>query len=103
MEETPISRGFRPKRQEETPRNRLPPGQYVTTDFPVLSAGPTPQIKVADWTFALQLNGSLLGKWNWEEFEALPQTSIKTDIQSDTKLSKLDSPRLGAPFYILLI
>src|SRR6516165_3563873 len=61
MDETTISRGFRSKRQEQTPKNRLPPGQYVTTDFPVLSAGPTPQIKLGDWTFALQLGGSLLG------------------------------------------
>jgi hypothetical protein len=42
MDETTISRGFRSKRQEQTPKNRLPPGQYVTMDFPVLSAGPTP-------------------------------------------------------------
>src|SRR5215471_741068 len=91
MDETTISRGFRSKRQEQTPKNRLPPGQYVTTDFPVLSAGPTPQIKLGDWTFALQLGGSLLGKWNWAEFEALPQTTIKRDIHCVTKWSKFDT------------
>src|SRR3984893_12764840 len=69
MDETHLSRGFRSKRKEQTTKNRLPPGQYVTTDFPVLSAGPTPQIKVADWTFALQLNGSLLRQWRWNEVE----------------------------------
>jgi hypothetical protein len=52
MTETPISRGFRSRRQEQNSKGRVPPGQYVTTDFPVLSAGPTPQIKVADWTLA---------------------------------------------------
>ena len=78
MDKNTISRGFRSKRQEQTLKSRLPPGQYVTTDFPVLSAGPTPQIKLEDWTFALQLGGSLLGKWNWAEFEALPQTTIKS-------------------------
>src|SRR5215831_112753 len=55
MDKNTISRGFRSKRQEQTLKNRLPPGQYVTTDFPVLSAGPTPQIKLEDWTFAIQL------------------------------------------------
>jgi hypothetical protein len=79
MDEVPISRGFRSRRQEQTPKNRVPPGQYVTADFPVLSAGPTPQIKLETWNLALQLGGSLLGKWNWAEFEALPQTTIKTD------------------------
>ncbi len=102
MDETHISRGFKSKRQEQTPKKRLPPGQYVTTDFPVLSAGPTPQIKVADWTFALQLNGSLLGKWNWEEFEALRQTTIKTDIHCVTKWSKLDTTWQGVTFDDLL-
>jgi DMSO/TMAO reductase YedYZ molybdopterin-dependent catalytic subunit len=83
MEETPISRGFRSRRQEQTSKSRLPPGQYVTTDFPVLSAGPTSQIKLEDWTLALQLGGSLLGTWNWAEFEALPQTTIKTDMHAN--------------------
>jgi DMSO/TMAO reductase YedYZ molybdopterin-dependent catalytic subunit len=102
MDETTISRGFRSKRQEQTPKNRLPPGQYVTTDFPVLSAGPTPQIKLQDWTFALQLGVSLLGKWNWAEFEALPQTTIKTDIHCVTKWSKLDTTWQGVTFDDLL-
>jgi DMSO/TMAO reductase YedYZ molybdopterin-dependent catalytic subunit len=101
MDESHISRGFRPTRQEQ-PKNRVPPGQYVTTDFPVLSAGPTPQIKVADWTFALQLNGSLLGKWNWGQFETLPQTTITTDIHCVTKWSKLDTTWQGVTFDDLL-
>ena len=102
MDQTPISRGFRSKRQEQTSENRLPPGQYVTTDFPVLSAGPTPQIKLGDWTFALQLGGSLLGKWNWAEFEALPQTTIKRDIHCVTKWSKFDTTWQGVTFDDLL-
>jgi DMSO/TMAO reductase YedYZ molybdopterin-dependent catalytic subunit len=89
MDEPPISRGFRSRRQEQTPKDRLPPGQYV--NFPVLSAGPTPPIKLDNWTFALQLGGSLLGKWNWAEFEALPQTTITRDIHCVTKWSKLDT------------
>src|SRR5262249_28159050 len=76
--------------------------QYVTTDFPVLSAGPTPQIKLGDWTFALQLGGSLLGKWNWAEFEALPQTTIKRDIHCVTKWSKFDTTWQGVTFDDLL-
>ena len=37
-----ISRGFSGRRSEADAK--LPPGQYLTTDFPVLSAGPTPHI-----------------------------------------------------------
>jgi len=102
MSEPPISRGFRSRRQEQTPKNRLPPGQYVTTDFPVLSAGPTPQITVENWTFTLQLGGAILGTWNWAEFETLPQTTIKTDIHCVTKWSKLDTAWQGVTFDDLL-
>jgi DMSO/TMAO reductase YedYZ molybdopterin-dependent catalytic subunit len=103
VDETPISRGFRSRRQEQTPKDRLPPGQYVTTDFPILSAGPTPQTKLENWSLALQLGGSLFGKWNWTEFEALPQTMVKRDIHCVTKWSKLDTSWQGVTFDDLLI
>ena len=38
----PISRGFRGRRAADADAARIPPGQYATNDFPVLSAGPTP-------------------------------------------------------------
>jgi DMSO/TMAO reductase YedYZ molybdopterin-dependent catalytic subunit len=102
MDRPPISRGFRSRRQGQTPRGRVPPGQYVTPDFPVLSAGPTPQLKLESWGLALQLGESLVGKWNWADFEALPQTTIKTDIHCVTKWSKLDTTWRGVTFDDLL-
>ena len=92
MDEPPISRGFRSRRQEEGLTNRVPPGQYVTTDFPVLSAGPTPQITLEEWTFSLQLNGWVLGKWAWTEFQALPRPqSRRTFIASQNGRSSTQS------------
>src|ERR1700746_2624807 len=102
MDETSISRGFRSKRQEQAAKNRLPPGQHLTSDFPILSAGPTPPTKVADWNLAFQLGGSLLRVWSWAEFEALPQTTIKTDIHCVTKWSKLDTTWQAVTFDDLL-
>src|SRR5262249_5057795 len=102
MDETPISRRFWSRRQEQTPKNRLPPGQYVTTDFPVLSARPTPQIKLADCTFALQLAGSLLGKWNWPEVDALSQTARRRDNPCVTKWANSDTTWQGVTFDDLL-
>jgi len=32
----------------------VPPGQYLTDDFPVLSAGPTPHTPLEEWTFTIQ-------------------------------------------------
>src|ERR1700748_1624041 len=102
MDDHQISRGFKSKRARQSPDNRLPPGQHVTTDFPILSAGPTPQIKVADWKLALQLGGRLLGTWSWDEFEALPQTTVKVDIHCVTTWSKLDTTWQGVTFDDLL-
>ncbi|HEY2530826.1 MAG TPA: sulfite oxidase-like oxidoreductase [Xanthobacteraceae bacterium] len=102
MGETPISRGFRSRRQEQPLKDRLPPGQYITADFPVLSAGPTPHTPLENWNFVLQLNGSRLGKWSWAEFEGLPQTTITADIHCVTKWSKLDAKWQGVTFDDLL-
>ena len=102
MDEPPVSRGFRSRQNDQTPRNRVPPGQYVTTDFPVLSAGPTPQVPLDQWSFVLEYAGSPLASWSWAEFEALPQTTIKADIHCVTKWSKLDTIWQGVTFDDLL-
>ena len=49
----PISRGFRGRPRRDVDPARVPPGQYVVDDFPVLSAGPTPRTPLADWTFTI--------------------------------------------------
>jgi hypothetical protein len=46
-----ISRGFSGRRT--TAAVKLPPGQYLTTDFPVLSAGPTPRVPLDKWEFVI--------------------------------------------------
>jgi hypothetical protein len=45
-----ISRGFRGRRVDADP-TRVPPGQYVTPDFPVPWAGPTPHTPLEEWDF----------------------------------------------------
>jgi len=91
MAEPPISRGFRARSQPSEQRERVPPGQHLVSDFPVLSAGPTPQIDLAHWRFSLRENGKVLREWNWEEFNALPQSDWKRDIHCVTTWSKLDT------------
>jgi hypothetical protein len=48
-----ITRGFQGRRSRSESK-RLPPGQHLTRDFPVLSAGPTPHTPLDAWTFALE-------------------------------------------------
>ena len=49
---SPISRGFLGHRPQADAA-RVPPGQYRTRDFPVLSAGPTPHTPLDEWTFLI--------------------------------------------------
>ena len=49
-----ISRGFHGRRRGDVDPARVPPGQYVTRDFPVLSAGPTPHTPLAEWDFTIR-------------------------------------------------
>lgn len=99
---TPISRGFLGRRRAPGLADRVPPGQYVTMDFPVLSAGPTPHTKLDEWSFALQQGTNRLGEWSWRQFEALPQTTVTVDIHCVTKWSKLDTKWQGVTIDALL-
>ena len=96
-----ISRGFHGRHQDE-PSDRVPPGQYVTGDFPVLSAGPTPHVHLDSWTFEIQRGGDLLASWTWDEFRALPRESVTQDIHCVTKWSKLDTTWEGVSVDTLL-
>lgn len=89
-----ITRGFFGKKREQ-PARPLPPGQYLERGFPVLSAGPTPNVDLKTWDFTIEHQGETLGKWNWDQFLQLPQTDLHTDIHCVTKWSKLDTDWRG--------
>jgi DMSO/TMAO reductase YedYZ molybdopterin-dependent catalytic subunit len=82
-----ISRGFTGRSRENNPE--LPPGQFLTEDFPVLSAGPTPEIDTADWEFSIADETGAVHKWNWEQLQALKIEDVATDIHCVTRWSKL--------------
>ncbi len=84
------TRGFFGGRRSET-SDRVPPGQHVVQNFPVLSAGPTPRTRLEEWSFTIELGGESIGSWNWDEFLALPHTKVTTDIHCVTTWSKLDT------------
>jgi DMSO/TMAO reductase YedYZ molybdopterin-dependent catalytic subunit len=82
-----ISRGFSGRRTVADVK--LPPGQYLTTDFPVLSAGPTPHTPLEKWEFTIDDGRSLLRRWNWKSFRELPTEKITVDLHCVTRWSKL--------------
>jgi DMSO/TMAO reductase YedYZ molybdopterin-dependent catalytic subunit len=98
-----VSRGFTGRARDRSVDERLPPGQYLVRDFPVLSAGPTPDIATAAWDFRLiGVAGSTLARWDWEEFQALPRETVHCDIHCVTKWSKLDMTWEGVSLDVLL-
>jgi len=101
MQDPPIARGFRGKRPPAQ-SERVPPGQHLTGDFPVLSAGPTPVPDLKSWSFALEDAGATIARWSWAEFGALPQTELTADIHCVTTWSKLDTHWRGVSIDTLL-
>ena len=70
---------------------RIPPGQHLVDDFPVLSAGPTPDVDLSDWTFTVKVGPKPVKIWNWIQFNTLPKTKVTRDIHCVTSWSKLDT------------
>jgi DMSO/TMAO reductase YedYZ molybdopterin-dependent catalytic subunit len=97
-----ISRGFRGRPKVEAEAGRVPPGQYVTHDFPVLSAGPTPDIPLDQWRFTISGQVDKPLTWSWQELMALPAEDVTVDIHCVTKWTKLDTAWKGVSVDTLL-
>jgi DMSO/TMAO reductase YedYZ molybdopterin-dependent catalytic subunit len=94
-----VTRGFR-GRGRQVPD--LPPGQYLTGDFPVLSAGPTPRVDLDRWEFFIATESGERHTWTWPQFQALPQQEVTVDIHCVTKWSKLGTGWQGVPLDALM-
>jgi DMSO/TMAO reductase YedYZ molybdopterin-dependent catalytic subunit len=86
---SPISRGFLGRGQTVEEASLLPPGQYVTRDFPVLSAGPTPHSALDQWNFTIRGQVHARVSWRGEQFMAIPSVSPTVDIHCVTRWTKL--------------
>ncbi|PJI94091.1 molybdopterin-dependent oxidoreductase [Luteimicrobium subarcticum] len=80
----------------------LPPGQYVEQGFPVLSAGPTPNVHLDRWRFEVVTERGDRQGWTWDEFLALPQETFTTDIHCVTRWSKFGTRWTGVSLDTLL-
>ena len=92
--------GFRGRRRRSDVE--LPPGQYLTRDFPVLSAGPTPSVDPATWELTVTTETGVAHRWSWQQLLALPQEEPVVDIHCVTKWSKLGTSWQGVSVDVLL-
>jgi DMSO/TMAO reductase YedYZ molybdopterin-dependent catalytic subunit len=101
-----VTRGFVGRRSSDAEGDdlsaRTPPGQYLTSDFPVLSAGPTPHTPVDRWSFTLEGLVVQPATWTWDAFTALPSREWTVDISCVTKWTKLDMRWRGVSVDTLL-
>ncbi|MFI6818663.1 sulfite oxidase-like oxidoreductase [Nonomuraea sp. NPDC050328] len=95
---TIFSRGFRGRSRGD---DRLPPGQYLTEDFPVLSAGPTPRVPLDRWEFTVDTETGQVHRWTWPELMALPYETPTVDIHCVTSWSKLGTRWRGVSLDVL--
>ncbi|WP_435822401.1 sulfite oxidase-like oxidoreductase [Micromonospora humida] len=95
-----MSPGFQGRRRTSDPA--LPPGQYLTEDFPVLSAGPTPRVPLDRWEFVLSTETGDEVRWSWAELMELPQETPTVDIHCVTRWSKFGTSWQGVSLDVLL-
>ncbi|MEU7615011.1 sulfite oxidase-like oxidoreductase [Micromonospora rifamycinica] len=95
-----VSPGFQGRRRTTDPA--LPPGQYLTEDFPVLSAGPTPRVPLDRWEFVLATETGDEFRWSWAELMDLPQETPTVDIHCVTRWSKFGTSWQGVSLDVLL-
>ena len=95
-----MSPGFQGRPRSAEPA--LPPGQYLTEDFPVLSAGPTPRVPLDTWEFVITTETGAEHRWSWDELMALPQETPTVDIHCVTRWSKLGTNWQGVSLDTLL-
>jgi len=95
-----FSRGFFGRRSATDVK--LPPGQYLTSDFPVLSAGPTPHVALDQWEFEVDDGTDVLRRWDWKSFRELPTENIRVDLHCVTRWSKVGTFWEGVSLDVLL-
>lgn len=89
-----ITRGFSGRGRERD--DRLPPGQTLVGDWPVLSAGPTPEVSTDEWRFTVRAETGD-HEWSWDEMQALGVEDVTVDIHCVTHWSKLGMAWRGVP------
>src|SRR2546421_6941890 len=90
-------RGRRQAQKLGVDPERVPPGQYLTERFPVLTVGPNPRFEPSTWDFSVfgAVENEL--ELSWDDLQALPQKEVTVDIHCVTRWSKLDTTWIGVP------
>src|SRR2546427_306554 len=83
-------------------QDRLPPGQVVTTKWPVLHYGDVPRVDTQGWTFTVSGAVDRPFTVSYDELLALPRKTVRCDIHCVTRWSRLDNTFEGVAVQLLL-
>ena len=95
------SRGVRRRRPTDADAARVPPGQQVVNDLPVLSVGPTPSVRLRAVDLYRHRAANQSRSWTWNAFTARSSETLTVDVHSATKWSKLDTEWAGVSVDVL--
>jgi DMSO/TMAO reductase YedYZ molybdopterin-dependent catalytic subunit len=94
-----LAKGFKPRSTAAT--DRLPPGQKLTTGFPVLDLGVQPEIALPEWTLTIDGLVEKPALLSWAQLNTLPQVTDVSDFHCVTTWSKYDCEWSGVAFTTL--
>jgi DMSO/TMAO reductase YedYZ molybdopterin-dependent catalytic subunit len=77
--------------------SRVPPGQFVTAQWPVLHFGAVPKVDLDAWRFEVRGEVENPVAWTWEEFQKLPRAVRINDVHCVTHWTRLDNTWEGVP------
>jgi DMSO/TMAO reductase YedYZ molybdopterin-dependent catalytic subunit len=86
----------------ERSNDRLPPGQHLTSGFPVLDLGIQPEIPLSEWTLELSGEAENPVRLSWEQLAELPRFEDVSDFHCVTTWSKFDCRWSGIAFFTLV-
>ena len=76
--------------------DRVPPGQFLSNKFPVLTYGSTPKVDLSTWTIRVFGLVEQEVELTWEKFLGLQWTTVTADFHCVTQWSSLDNTWEGA-------
>jgi DMSO/TMAO reductase YedYZ molybdopterin-dependent catalytic subunit len=88
-------RGLTGATSGDAPRDRLPPGQRLVEDWPVLDLGITPKVSADNWSLTVDGLVEQPLSWRWADLQAQPQTTAQSDIHCVTTWSRYDNQWRG--------
>ena len=78
--------------------SRVPPGQFLSKKFPVLTYGSSPKVDISSWNLRVYGLVQQAVELDWQQFQELDWTVVTSDFHCVTQWSSLDNTWEGVPF-----